>query len=209
MEEEAAITVGCSMVYHYYTPQKRRSSYILISDFIRGVTVEFEVTPGLFSYKKIDDGTRLLLEYAEIPNEGAILDLGCGYGAIGIVLAKVNPKLRVYMVDINEEAVRLTKRNLQRNNVGEDRAIVLQGNLYEPVENIKFKAIYSNPPLSAGFETIEKIIRDAPNHLEKGGTLQIVVRKGVEKTYKLMTEIFVHTETLATHKGYRVLLSRK
>ena len=64
------------MVYHYYTPQKRKStSYMLISDFIRGVTVEFEVIPGLFSYKEVDEGTKLLLEHAEIPSDGLVLDL--------------------------------------------------------------------------------------------------------------------------------------
>ncbi len=197
------------MVYHYYTRQKRKSSYMLISDFIRGITVEFEVVPGLFSYKRIDDGTRLLLEYARIPDSGAILDLGCGYGVIGIVLAKLNPQIKVYMVDINEEAVRVAKRNLQRNSLSEDRVAVLHGNLYEPVKNLKFKAIYSNPPLSSGFETLEKIILEAPSHLEEGGTIQIVVRKGVERVSKLMSETFTQTEILATHKGYKVILSRK
>lgn len=198
------------VVQHYYTPQRKRSSsYILISDFIRGVTVEFEVIPGLFSYRGVDEGTRLLLEHAVIPDEGLVLDLGCGYGVIGIVLAKLNQRLKVFMVDINEDAVRIAKRNLKRNNLGEDRATVLHGNLYEPVKNLRFKAIYSNPPLSAGFEVVEKIITEAPEHLEEGGTIQIVVRKGIEKIHRLMTGTFTTTEILATHKGYRVLLSRK
>jgi len=208
--EKKTNLAGIDMVYHYYTPQKRKStSYMLISDFIRGVTVEFEVIPGLFSYKEVDEGTKLLLEHAEIPSDGLVLDLGCGYGVIGIVLAKLNPKLKIYMVDINEDAVRVAKRNIKRNEIDETRAIVLQGNLYEPVKNIVFKAIYSNPPLSAGFETVEKIIIEAPQHLENGGVLQIVVRKGVEKVYGLMKKIFNNVEILSTHKGYKVLLSRK
>lgn len=182
---------------------------MLVSDFIRGITVEFEVVPGLFSYRKIDDGTRLLLECAQIPDGGTVLDLGCGYGVIGIVIAKVNPKLKVYMTDINEEAVRVANRNLKRNNLSEERVVVLHGDLYEPVKNLKFKAIYSNPPLSAGYETIEKIVLEAPDHLEEEGTLQIVVRKGIEKIYGLMSDVFAHTEILATHKGYRVMLARK
>jgi 16S rRNA G1207 methylase RsmC len=208
--EKKTNSVGIDMIYHYYTPQKRKSaSYMLISDFIRGVTVEFEVIPGLFSYKEVDEGTKLLLEYAEIPSEGLALDLGCGYGVIGIVLAKLNPKLKIYMVDINEDAVRVAKRNIKRNEIDETRVIVLQGDLYEPVKNIVFKAIYSNPPLSAGFETVEKIIIEAPQHLENGGILQIVVRKGVEKVYGLMKKTFDNVEILSTYKGYKVLLSRK
>lgn len=198
------------MVHHYYTEHERRTSpYMLISDFIRGVTVEFEVVPGLFSYRRVDDGTKLLLEYAEIPDEGVVLDLGCGYGAIGIVIAKVNPKLKVYMVDINEEAVRIAHRNLRRNGLSEERISILHGNLYEPVKNLKFRAIYSNPPLSAGYEVVEKIVLEAPNYMEDGGTLQIVVRKGVEKVHKLLLDVFAHTKVLAVHKGYRVLLARK
>jgi len=192
----------------YIHKPRRRGPYILISDFIRGVTVEFEVVPGLFSYKEVDEGTKLLVEYAEIPQEGAVLDLGCGYGAIGIVLAKANPKLRVYMVDINPEAVRLAERNAKRNGVSE-RVVVLRSNLYEAVRDLTFDAIYSNPPLAAGMDTVEKIVTEAPNHLKPGGSLQIVVRKGSEYISKLMEKVFGNVETLASKKGYKVLKSTR
>jgi len=192
----------------YIHKPRRRGPYILISDFIREVTVEFEVVPGLFSYKEIDEGTKLLIEYAEIPQEGVVLDLGCGYGVIGIVLAKANPKLRVYMVDINPEAVRLAERNAKRNGVS-DRVVVLRSNLYEAVKDLRFDAIYSNPPLAAGMDTVEKIVTEAPNHLNTGGSLQIVVRKGSEYISKLMEKVFGNVETLVSKKGYKVLKSTK
>lgn len=192
----------------YIHKPRRRGPYILISDFIRGVTVEFEVVPGLFSYKEVDEGTKLLIEYAEIPQEGVVLDLGCGYGAIGVALAKINPKLRVYMVDINPEAVRLAERNAERNGVS-DRVVVLRSNLYEAVKDLTFDAIYSNPPLAAGMDTVEKIVTEAPNHLKPGGSLQIVVRKGSEYISKLMEKVFGNVETLVSKKGYKVLKSTK
>ncbi len=191
-----------------YFRGRRRGLYLLISDFIRGVTVEFETAPGLFSYEEIDKGTKLLLEVAEIPEEGVVLDVGCGYGVIGIVLAKVNPKLRVYMVDINRDAVKLAKRNIKRNNV-EDRVVVLLGDLYEPVKDMQFDAIYSNPPLAAGMDVVRRIIIEAPNHLKPGGTLQIVVRKGAEAVKKLMMNTFGNVKQLASKWGYKVFLSRK
>jgi 16S rRNA G1207 methylase RsmC len=194
---------------HYYKVKTRKGVYILISDFIRGISVEFEVVPGLFSYKHVDEGTKLLLEYAEIPEEGTILDIGCGYGVIGIVIAKLNPKLEVYMTDINKDAVEITKRNILRNRLNPEKVKVLHGNLYEPVKDLKFNAIYSNPPFSAGMDLVEKIVREAPRYLKHRGTLQIVARKGAEKVRKLMLSVFGNVNILVSKKGYKVLLSRK
>jgi len=191
---------------HYYS-SRRRGLYSLISDFIRGVTVEFEVAPGVFSCDEVDKGTKILLEHAIVPESGRVLDVGCGYGVIGIVLAKLNPKLRVFMVDINREAVKLARRNIRRNRV-EDRVTVLLGDLYEPVKGMKFRAIYSNPPLAAGMDVVKRIVYEAPKHLEPGGTLQIVVRKGAEAVKKAMYEAFGNVEKLVSKEGYKVFLSR-
>ncbi|HIQ23548.1 MAG TPA: methyltransferase domain-containing protein, partial [Pyrodictium delaneyi] len=118
---------------HYYRPRSRRGPRRLISDHLRGVTVEFYVSSDVFSPNEVDTGTRLLIEHARVPEQGTVLDLGCGYGAIGITLAKAYPKLRVVMVDVNPRAVELAKINARHNQV-EDRVTVLRGNLYEPVE---------------------------------------------------------------------------
>lgn len=194
---------------HYYRERARKGLYQLISDFIRGVSVEFEVAPGLFSYKQVDEGTKLLLEYARIPSEGVVLDLGCGYGVIGVVLAKLNPLLEVYMVDINKDAVELAKRNVLRNRLSPERVRVLHGNLYEPVKDLLFDAIYSNPPLAAGMDVVTRIVIEAPKHLKPGGSLQVVVRKGSEKVYTLMKQTFDIVEKIVSKKGYRVLLGLK
>ena len=96
-----------SLSEHYYAEKPisigRKE---IISDVVRGVAVEFIVEAGVFSRRRIDPGTKLLLESAVIPEEGNVLDVGAGYGVIGITIAKLNPKLKVYMVDINKRAVK-------------------------------------------------------------------------------------------------------
>lgn len=194
---------------HYYsrepkTPYKRS----VISDYIRGVTVEFVVSSSVFSKDRIDPGTRVLIESLEVPREGLVLDVGCGYGVIGISIAKLNPKLKVYMVDINKRAVKLARENVVRNGV-EDRVVVLEGDLYEPVKNLKFNAIVSNPPYAAGFKVVERLIRESINYLLVGGTLQIVARKGSEKVKRVMLETFRNVETIGRSRGYKVFKSYK
>lgn len=193
---------------HYYRPRSRRGPRRLISDHLRGVTVEFYVSSDVFSPSEVDTGTRLLIEHAEVPEQGTVLDLGCGYGAIGITLAKAYPRLRVVMVDVNPRAVELAKLNARHNRV-EDRVTVLHGNLYEPVEGRVFDAILSNPPLAAGMATIEEIIRRAPQHLAPGGTLQLVMRKGANRALDLMKEAFGDAHVALRKKGYTVLYARK
>ncbi|OWJ55367.1 methyltransferase [Pyrodictium delaneyi] len=200
---EEALTSG-----HYYRPRSRRGPRRLISDHIRGVTVEFYVSSDVFSPDEVDTGTRLLIEHAEVPDKGVVLDLGCGYGAIGITLAKAYPGLRVVMVDINPRAVELAKLNARHNGV-DDRVTVLHGNLYEPVEGMEFNVIISNPPLAAGMATIEEIIRGAPRHLAQGGTLQLVMRKGANRALELMMDVFGDARVALRKKGYTILYAKK
>ena len=193
---------------HYYRPRRGHPRPTrLISDHIRGVTVEFYVSGDVFSATRIDPGTRLLIEHAVVPEEGTILDIGCGYGAIGITLAKAHPRLHVVMVDVNPRAVALARRNARHNRV-EDRVEVLQGSLYEPVKGRRFHAILSNPPLAAGLDTVLAIIREAPRHLEPQGALQLVMRKGAEKALEEMKKHFHHAEVMLRKKGYTILYAQ-
>ena len=191
---------------HYYTG-RRRGPARLVSDTVLGVTLEFYVAPGVFSTEGIDEGTRLLLETARVPEEGTVLDMGCGYGAIGIALAKRHPGLRVVMVDVNPLAVDLARRNARLNQV-EDRVEVLHGNLYEPLEGRVFDAILSNPPLAAGMETVLGIIRGAPGHLAPGGTLWLVMRKGAAKALEEMKKLFPEARIARRKKGYTILMAK-
>ncbi|HIP85061.1 MAG TPA: class I SAM-dependent methyltransferase [Pyrodictium sp.] len=195
------------MCSHYFRRGRRFfGGFRVVSEVLRGVGFEFIVSGGVFSSKGVDEGTRLLIEYADVPEEGLLLDLGCGYGVIGIVFAKLYPKLRVYMVDVNSRAVELARLNAKHNNVA-DRVVVLQGNLYEPVKGLRFNVILSNPPLAAGMNTIEAIVRQAPEYLVKGGSLQLVLRKGSERVKSIMEEVFGNCEVVVRKKGYTVLKS--
>ena len=194
---------------HYFSEKPQvKPKYGIIRVYLRGRYFEFLTCSGVFSPKRIDLGTRLLIESMILPEEGQILDLGCGYGPVGIVAAALNPKLKVVMVDINERAVVLAKENAKRNFI--KNIEVKRGHLYEPVKNLKFEAILCNPPISAGKETIRKIITEAPIHLTKNGLLEIVVRSkvGGKMIKEIMMKTFRNVQVHARQSGYRVLISK-
>ncbi len=195
---------------HYFAKKPAvKPKYGLIRTYLRGRYFEFLTSSGVFSPKKIDLGTKLLIESAIIPEEGSVLDLGCGYGPVGITVAAFNPKLHVVMVDINELAIKLARKNAERNYV--KNVEIKHGYLYEPVKNRKFNAILCNPPISAGKKVVHPVITEAPEHLTENGSLQIVVRSkiGGKALSKLMKETFGNVEVLARKSGYRILMSRK
>lgn len=193
---------------HYFSRKPlRKGKRRYISLFIHGYTFEFLTYSSLFSGREVDIGTKLLLENIKLPDEGNVLDIGCGYGVIGIVLAKINPRLTVYMVDINDLAIKTAKYNAQLNSVS-DHVIILKGNLYEPVKDIMFKAIYSNPPLSAGRNVVSQLIIEAKKYLDNDGFLQIVLAKGHEYYLKLIEKNYVNIEK-KSRKGYLILVAYK
>ncbi len=193
---------------HYFSRKPfRKGKKRYISLYIHGYMFEFLTYSSLFSGRDIDLGTRLLLENIRLPSEGNALDIGCGYGVIGIVVAKLNPRLKVYMVDINELAVKTAKYNASLNGVA-DKVVILKGNLYEPVKDMVFKAIYSNPPLSAGRNIVDKLVTDAEKHLCNKGFLQIVLAKGHEYYIELLKKIYTRVEW-KSKKGYLIITAYK
>ena len=195
---------------HYFTPKPKSKPEIrLIQAHLRGRDFQFLASSGVFSKRRIDPGTRILIEHMVLPDEGYVLDIGCGYGAIGIVAAATNPKLHVVMVDVNRRAVKLAKRNIKLNNIG--NAEVKCGNLYEPVRGMLFDCILSNPPISAGLATVEAIIAEAPKYMRDGATLQMVVRSkiGRERFARIFNEVFGNFTVLARESGYRILMAEK
>jgi 16S rRNA G1207 methylase RsmC len=188
---------------HYYKKGKGGRPWDVVIN-VRGVHLVLQAPPGLFSNKELDKGTELLLEFFEVPKEGKALDVGCGYGVIGLFLKRFNPLLDVYMVDVNPLAVKASKVNAERNGL---QVAVLQGSTYEPTDELgirDFSTIVSNPPLAAGKEVVEEIIRGAPERLKKGGSLQVVLAKGGEWGEKLFKELFKEVER-KRKKGYTLL----
>jgi 16S rRNA G1207 methylase RsmC len=151
-----------------------------------------------------------MIESMVLPEKGVILDLGCGYGPIGIAASVFDPSLHVVMTDTNLRAVKLARINAKRNHVSNIK--VFPGWLYDPVDEMVFDSILSNPPLAAGFKkVIIPLVEGAYTHLNPGGSIQLVVRKssGGRKIYDLMFSVFGSVETIARGGGYRILLSRR
>ena len=196
---------------HYFTKRPRsRERLGLVKCRLRGHEFEFFTSSGVFSPKRIDNGSRLLIESMVLPERGVVLDIGCGYGPVGIVAAKLWPGLEVWMTDVNERAVRLAKRNALRNGVG--NVVIRQGNLYEPLEERVFDEILSNPPISAGLaRVVEPLVSGAWSRLVDGGSLQLVVQsnKGGRALASMMEGRFGGVEVIARGGGFRVLRAVK
>jgi 16S rRNA (guanine1207-N2)-methyltransferase len=194
---------------HYFAEHpKSKLNFGVVRAYFRSRLFEFVTASGVFSRTRIDPGTRLLIEEMLLPETGWIFDLGCGYGPVGIAAATFNSNLHVVMADVNERAVWLTRKNVKRNFL--ENVEVRQGFLYEPVRDMKFETILSNPPIAAGMKTVFSLITQAPRHLKEEGLVQIVVRSKVsgKRLTKLMDETFGNVNVLARKSGYRVLVSK-
>ena len=199
---------GVVMGEHYFSerpfsPERRG----LVRARLRGLDLGFVTSSGVFSFRRVDRGTRLLVESMVLPEEGRVLDMGCGYGVVGVVAGRLAPGLEVWMTDVNERAVSLARLNIDRNGVD---AEVRQGDLYGPVGGMRFGAVLSNPPISAGLRrVVGALVEGAVDHLEAGGSLQLVVQsnKGGRALASMMEDAFGGVEVLARGGGYRVLMS--
>lgn len=198
------------MAEHYYT-ESPKAKYVeyLIKTTIANFNLLFKSASGVFSAREIDKASKLLAEKSKLPEEGKILDLGCGYGMIGIAAAKRSPKSKIILIDINKRATKLAIENVKMNRI--KNAEVRQGNLYEPVADEKFDAILLNPPMAAGRKLCLQMIDQSIEHLNKGGSLQVVARhkKGGAVLFEDMKKIFSKTETLAKKGGFRVYKGTK
>ena len=167
-----------------------------------GNDLTFVTDAGVFSRDGLDRGTEVLLE-ALPPLEGRVLDLGCGWGAVGVALGKRYPALDIVMTDINSRAVELARRNLAENGV---TAAVLQGDGFDAVEG-RFDAIVTNPPIRAGKAVIYGLFTRARDYLEPDGALYVVIRKqqGAPSALKYLKEIYSRAETVDRASGFHVL----
>lgn len=159
-----------------------RQSGINFSTNMRGFDLTFTSTWGLFSPKMIDAGTRLLIENLEIEESDQCLDLGCGYGAIGIVMAKIAREADVYMVDKDFVAVEYAKYNVQQNDLR--NCHVLLSNGFSHLSDIKFDVIASNLPANVGKEMFHIFLTDAKRFLKRNGRLYVVTISGLREFIK-------------------------
>lgn len=195
---------------HYYIndktlgTNKKKLKYTYL-----GANVEVFSDLGVFSKERIDFGTNVLLNNLDVSETTkTILDVGCGYGIIGISLGKKFPEKNITMIDVNERCIELVNTNIKLNNL--KNAKCLLSNLYSNVSD-KFDMIVSNPPIRAGKEVVFSVIRDGYLHLNENGTIWVVIQKkqGAPSLEKFMEEVFGNVRTVAKEKGYYILTSKK
>jgi len=195
---------------HYFTnDENTKSNEKEIQVEVLGKKFKFITDSGVFSKGELDDASHLLIEtFDALALAGDVLDVGCGYGAIGITLASKRPNDQVHMVDVNLRAIHLAKRNSELNGI--NNVQVYESNCYENVD-IKFANIVSNPPIRAGKKIVHQILEEAFHYLVNKGTLTIVIGKqhGAASAQKKMLEVFGNVKRLERKKGFWILQSVK
>ena len=169
----------------------------------------FTSDSGVFSKKYIDFGSYTLIDSFEPKlTEATLLDVGCGYGPIGITVGTIYSNLRVTMIDINERAVSLAQKNIVTNKA--QNVNVFKSNIYSEVpEEQKFDYILTNPPIRAGKKVIYEIYDGAFKRLSENGELWVVIQKkqGAPSTIKHLEDVFGNCSVVSKEKGYFILKS--
>ena len=193
---------------HYYSEKNDdvKSNIQKITIRFQNLELPFFTDNGVFCKDYLDFGTRVLLENTIIYGS-KVLDLGCGYGPVGVILGKLNPSLEITMVDINERAVALAQRNALANNVS---ATVLKSNILADVSS-SFSCILTNPPIRAGKATVFAFYDQSYDHLEKNGVIYVVIQKkqGALSSLSYLESKFGNCEVICKEKGYFILKSVK
>ena len=187
---------------HYFINEDLEHNKKIIKVIIKNEDFSFITDNGVFSKKGLDFGTRTLLENLDYKNiNGKILDFGCGYGSIGIIVSKFTG-LEVDMLDINKRSIELAKENSKLNKV---KTNIFESNIYENVQD-KYDYIISNPPIRVGNEILYKILFEAKDHLNDNGKLIIVVNKD-QGAKSLMEKLkkFYNVNLIAKNKGFFVI----
>ncbi|MGL4523428.1 MAG: class I SAM-dependent methyltransferase [Bacilli bacterium] len=199
------------MSEHYYSNKPSVASDVrLVSTSIHNSMLSFETDAGVFSKKGVDFGTVVLLENLTIaPKAKTVADIGCGYGPIGIYVAK-NNDVFVQMVDVNERAVALSKRNAQRNGVAE-RVDVKESFLLDSIADQVFDCIISNPPIRAGKEVVHQLFDQAYQCLQAEGEFWIVIQRkqGAPSAIAKLETLFAEVDVVKKEKGYYIIKSKK
>lgn len=193
----------------YYTREPQSESKPTECTFsFRGRPLTFTTDAGVFSRGELDAGTRLLLDALPQELQGDILDLGCGWGPIGVSVQAAWPGTRVVMADVNLRALAWSRENARRNGV---QVTCVESDGFAALEGRMFDAVITNPPIRAGKQVIYQMFSDAHTHLKPGGSLFLVIRKqqGAESAIKYLKTMYQSVEKLDRSGGFWVLEAAK
>lgn len=174
-----------------------------------GQTLQFASTWGIFSPREIDEGTALLLKYLEIKPNDDCFDLGCGYGPIGLTMAKLAPQGQTLMVDKDFMAVEYSNKNAALNKLSNAKAMLSNG--FQHIDkNLRFDVIASNIPAKVGKEMMSILLHDMQQHLKPGGRVYLVTINGLREYMKRnLKDTFGNFDKLKQGAAYTVSYAEK
>ncbi len=176
---------------------------------LSGHTLSFYSTWGIFSPREIDAGTQLLMKYMKIETDDDCFDLGCGYGPIGLTMAKLAPQGETLLVDKDFMAIEYSNKNANINNISNAKAMLSNG--FQHIDHkMRFNVIASNVPAKVGKEMMSLMLHDAHHHLKDNGKLYLVTVNGLRQYMKRnLKEIFGNYKKVKQGKTYTVHLAYK
>ena len=192
------------MSHYFENDNNLKEDKKIINVDMFGKGFRFSTNSGVFSKDKVDYGTKLLLNNIVIHKKsGKLLDLGCGYGVLGVILGENYKNLDIDMVDVNERAVTLANSNLQLNGVNGVNCYV--SNIYEGVSS-KYDYIVTNPPIRAGKDVLLQFLVGSYDYLVSDGQLWFVMRKdhGVKTMILRLQELF-DVQIVCRDKGFYIV----
>lgn len=195
---------------HYFAERPRARSHPReVRAHLRGKNWTFLTDRGVFARDRLDLGTRLLVETMTIAPADEVLDLGCGYGPVGLVAASLASSGRVVLIDINERAVALALENARRHALF--NVEVLRGDGCAPVAGRRFDVALTNPPLRTGKQTLRRLVREVWEHLRPGGRFYFVARtaQGARTLANDVGAVFPRVSEVERGSGYRVYVAEK
>ena len=196
---------------HYFQNDPNLASNLhKISFDINEIHMSLWTDNGVFSKSRVDEGSFAFLKVLlPLGLSGKILDLGCGYGTIGLTIAMASPQASITLADINTRALALCEKNAQELGLSQ-RVTILLSDIYENIEG-QYDSIVVNPPIRAGKRVTYAMYEGAKQRLIDGGSLFIVIRKaqGAPSASKYIEELFGNITLLKRDKGYYIYQAKK
>lgn len=182
---------------------------IKFTETLSGHVINYQTTWGIFSPREIDSGTKILMEYIDINPDDNCFDLGCGYGPVGLTMAKLAPQGETILVDKDFMAVEYSNKNAKANNINNAKAMLSNG-FQHIKDNQRFDIVASNVPAKVGKEMMSLMLHDAYKHMNDNGKLYLVTVNGLRQYMKRnLKEVFGNYKKLKQGPAYTVHLAVK